>query len=216
MKKLIFGLIATIMFGQMMNAQSNRRGKLVGCIHVSCCIIDFIGAYICMYQREGGGNTGTLHFDSNVSQKDFDVPEDVLLNNTDEKGDYYVLPKGKYEIIGNEVSFIPVVIPQERLSIHCFTVVTTGQIFGHEFAIEGRYCMVFGLRPNRGLITIKLNFDENQLSDLSNSNNEIEFKKEINIKEITSQGKEINTTINPGKYKVNPDGTIYLQEVVLN
>ena len=220
MKRLVLAIIATVMFGFVGSAQETQhtgKKRLISCIVTSCCGIGAFGIEIwsektCMYVSKVKNSTGeefshSLKFQSSESVTSLSIPEDVMLAGMyDDNGNNLILKSGKYKVENNEMFFNPVT--SKAIRQHCLIREVDGNFMGHEYHYSISICISFRT-ANNGFITITPKLDKEQLNQLlQKENNEIEFKDEISLEKDG-----FNYTIKAGKYTVNEDGNIYIQNV---
>ncbi len=222
MKKLLFGLIATVMFTVAGNAQtkqqrdSNKR-TLLWCVTTSCCGIgpfsievwsETTCTYVSKIKNEKGEEfSHSLKFESKDKVEEVNVPEDVMLAGIyDEMGNNLVLENGNYKVENNQIFFNPKsVVAKTR---HCIIRTVQGSFFGHDYGYTIELCITYRT-ANNGFITITPKLNKEQLAQLlEKGENEIEFKEDISLEK-----EGVDYTIKAGKYKVNEDGNIYIQNV---
>lgn len=209
MKKLVFGLIATVMFGFVGSAQSVAKVKLF-CVTVSCCGIGPFGFEIwnqktCHYVSSGRMMASYI-FNTNENLKEVEVKEDfILAGQFAENGDNLVLPMGKYPVINGQIEFTPSTLKAKQ---YCYIREVSGNLFGHEYNYTIKICISFGKMSN-GVVSINPNLNAEQLSQiLSSKDKTIEL-----IKSITINEDGLNYTLKAGKYIINEDGNAYLQNI---
>ena len=221
MKKLIFGLIATVMFGSVGKAQNTPTSKtMIACYTLSCCgFVEFWTVKRCHYvyianAKNGSSNnpeagTHTLEFESLEDVKSLKFENDVILANTEADDDTVsVLPKGEYPVINNTITFNANRIKIKKI---CEEEVNQGSFFGHTYSYTITYCVYYPTWEKRGLIKITPKLSEEELNQIKDTGSEIEFDKSHEIK----LG-DFSYTLNSGKYFVNPDGNIYIENVNLD
>lgn len=211
MKKIIFGLIATLMFLNNVNAQSVAKVKLF-CVTVSCCGIGPFGIEIwsektCHYVSSGR-MMSSYSFNTKDALKEVEVKEDVILaGQFAENGDNLVLPMGKYPVKNGQIEFAPTTLKAKQ---YCYIKEVSGTLFGHEYDYTIKVCVSFG-RMSNGVVSINPQLKAEQLSQILKSDDKtFELKESITIKEDG-----LNYTIKAGKYTINEDGNAYLQNVKL-
>ncbi len=208
MKKLIFGLIATEFFGMSVNAQSTARVQ--ACVTVSCCGIGSFGIEIwsqtTCYWYDNSGKV-IIKLNSDVKVKELELNEDTLLAGIkNENGEDLLMVKGNYPIINNE---IVVKVKVTKPKVHCIGAESSGSFFGNDYTSNWSYCWTW-IWDKNGIgnlsITPTLNVKEKEL--LSSGNIEVDI-----LKDVYFEDEEINFTLKAGKYIINQDGNIYLQNI---
>jgi fructose-1,6-bisphosphatase len=222
MKKLVFGLIATVMFGFEVNAQtSNSSSKIkIACYTLSCCGIGPIGIEIwsvkrCHYvytadvtSKNQNSEHYKLEFETNENVNNLIFENDVILaNSEDDDGNVIILPKGEYEVKDNSITFEANKIKIKKV---CIEETNSGQFLGHEYNYTITICAYYIGWGKKATLTITPKFSDEELIKLKEFGNFIEFDKDLTIKV-----ENFNFTLNKGKYYVNEDGNIYLENVQL-
>ena len=212
MKKLVFGLIATVLFGNFVHAQTTNKVKLF-CVTLSCCGVGPFGIEIwsertCHYVSSGKV-MASYSFNTKDVLKEVVVNQDVILaGQFAENGDNLVLPTGKYIVTNGQIEFTPTTT---MAKVYCYIREVSGNLLGHDYNYSIKICISFGKASNNGVVVLTPKLDSNQLTELLKSNDRtIELKENIIIKEDN-----INLSLKAGKYTINEDGNIYLQNVVL-
>jgi hypothetical protein len=212
MKKLLFGLIAIVMFCANANAQTSSKIVKITCITLSCCSVGPFGIEIwsettCTYVSVEKA-TAKYSFKSNGDLNEVVVSEDVLLaGQFAENGDNLVLPAGKYPVVDNQIEFIP---KASKPTKYCFIREVSGNLFGHEYEYSIKICVTVELSKN-GIVAITPKLSAEQLSKLLKS----EDRTFTINKDITISENGIKTTVKAGNYVMNEDGSAYLQNVVV-
>lgn len=210
MKKFIFGLVATVMFGFSANAQSQNKTKLF-CVTVSCCSVGIFGIDIwhetTCHSVSAGKTLASYSFNTKDDIKEVEVKEDVILaGQYAESGDNLVLPAGKYTVKNSQIEFTPSTAKTKQ---YCYIREVSGAFFGHEYQYTINICVSFGKNSNTGVVSLTPKLTNDQLAEiLKTEDRTIELKENVTIKEDG-----INYTIKAGKYNINEDGNAYLQNV---
>jgi hypothetical protein len=215
------------------NAQETKtiksdRYKLF-CTTTSCCSLPFISIEVwshttCHYVRVEEVETKS---NSNVSNQivmtlgsNEEIPsiltldEDVILAGLKtETGESLIMPKGEYKVVDGQISFEAKSVSLTRI---CYTKEVSGSFFGHDYEYSIDICVyvpeiTIKSNDNKGAVSLALNLSKEQLIKLNEENNIIEFYEDITIED-----ENINFTLKAGKYKVNKNGNLYLQNVNLN
>ena len=194
---------------------------MIACYKLSCCGIDGFGIEIwsvrrCHYvyiddAKNGSSNnpevgTHTLEFEFTENVKSLNFENDIILANTEDNDDtVLVLPKGEYPVIDNTITFNASRIKIKKI---CEEEVNEGNFLGHEYSYTITICVYYPTWAKRGLIKITPKLSEDEINQIKDTGSEIEFGKNLEIK----LG-DFNYTLNSGKYFVNPDGNIYIENV---
>ena len=200
------------MFGFVGNAQDvSKRYK--ACVTVSCCGIGPFGFEIwsqttCYWYE--GKNKVSLQFSGSTKDTEITFDQDYLLAGVHSNdGEDLVLPNGKYQLTNNEIIFTPKV---SKPKVHCIGADSSGTIFGHHYEAHSQYCWtwLWDNKSNSGNLTITPEINASDKLELSKGNTEITIEKDVILKDDT-----VNYTLLAGKYILNQDGNIYLQNVIL-
>lgn len=226
MKKLVFGLIATVVLsltgntalaGNTDSAPTAPRVKLF-CVTVSCCSVGPVGIEIwsettCHYVsvHKIGSNTYThgVKFQTEGNPKEITIGEDVLLAGfkTDE-GEDLILAAGTYPVEDNVMYFNPTTYKARR---YCYERDVKGNFMGHDYSYHIEICVSFGRAANdKGVVAIDPKLSDEQLAELAKNGNEISFDEDMTISD-----KNVSYTVTKGTYTVNEDGNIYIQNTPL-
>lgn len=216
MKKLIFGLIAIVMFGLVGNAQTSTNRMKLFCITVSCCSIGPVGVevwhettchYVSVHKTAKGDFNYSVKFESKEDLKEIKIEEDVLLAGfLSEEGENLILPAGNYYVENNEMFFNPVSFKARR---YCYERDVKGNLLGHDYSYHIEICVSFG-KSSKGIVGVSPKFTDEQLLELQKNDNVIELYDDIVVKD-----ENVNYTFKSGKYTVNEDGVIYVQNTEL-
>jgi hypothetical protein len=211
MKKVLFGLIATVMLSFVGNAQTSAK-KHTFCITLSCCGIGILSVDVWSQTTcySYSSSKATLRFAGSTKDSEVTIVDDVLLAGIySEKGDDLILPKGKYMLVNNEISFTPVA---SKAKVHCVSSHYSGTFFGESYSGGVKYCWtwIWDSRSSNGNLTITPELSQSQKEQLAKGSAEITFNKDFIAKDS-----EVNYTVKAGKYTVNQDGNIYLQNIKL-
>ena len=210
MKKLVFGLIATVMFSLVGNAQTDSKMRYKICATVSCCGIGIFSVDVwsqtSCYEYSSG--KVILNFKDSTKNSEVVIDEDLLLVGLkSEKGEDLILQKGKYPILDNEFSFIPITT---KATVHCIKGSYSGSIFGHEYSGGTSYCWTWiwdSKSTNSNLIiTPELSLKDKE--QLNSGNTDVTLDKDVVLKDG-----EVDYIVKAGKYILNQDGNIYLQNI---
>jgi hypothetical protein len=211
MKRLFFGLIATVMFINNVNAQSAAKTKIF-CVTLSCCgigpfSVDIWSETTCHYVSSGR-IMSSYSFNTKDDLKEVEVKEDVILAGQFAKnGDNLVLPMGKYSVKNGQIEFTASTTKARQ---YCYIKEVSGTLFGHDYEYSIKICVSFG-RMSNGVVSINPQLKPEQVSQILKSDDKtIELKESITIKEDG-----LNYTLKAGKYIINEDGNAYLQNVKL-
>ena len=217
MKKFILGLVAIVMFSFVGNAQNNANRVKLFCITTSCCGIGPIGVeiwhettchYVAVHKTAKGDFNYSIKFETSKNLNEIEIKEDVLLAGyVDESGDNLVLEAGKYLVENNEMFFNPTTF---RAKKYCYIREVSGNFLGHDYEYHIEICVSFGKSSNKGTVSIDPKLSKEQIAELQNGNSEVEFLRDVTIKD-----ENVNYVINAGKYIVNEDGLIYMQNTNL-
>lgn len=214
MKKLIFGLIATVFLGMGVNAQSSKvspRKQI--CITVSCCGIGSFGIDIwsqtTCYWYDNSGKV-TIKLNKEIKASEIELNEDTLLAGIkNENGEGLIMLKGKYPIVNNEIVFNA---KATKPKVHCIGADYSGTIFGNSYSGGWSYCWtwIWDNKSNIGNLSITPTLNERDMEMLMSGSTEVTIDKDIHFED-----NEINFTLKAGNYTLNQDGSIYLQNIKL-
>lgn len=211
MKKLLFGIIATVLFGFTGNAKNvnlKEEPAIRACVTLDCCGFGPFGVQVysvryCLLLR---GTNVVLNFETNLGVKEVVIAnEQIIAGFKNEKGENYIIPAGKYSVIDNSISFTPGT--NRAKPDWCITV--DRDYFGNTSSSTYCYNWIWN-KPNPnglGLITITPTLSEDQKTKLF-ENGVLEI---INTQDFVVKDANINFTLKAGKYTVNSDGNIYIQ-----
>ncbi len=211
MKNILFGLIATVLFSFTGNAKSlNLKEEPIirACITLDCCGFGPFGVqiYEVRYCFSSRGANVVLNFETKLDVKEVVITnEQILAGFKNEKGENYIIPAGKYSVIDNSISFTPGTISAKP----DWCIVIDKDYFGNTSSSTYCYNWIWN-KPNPnglGLITITPTLSEEQNKKLF-ENGVLEI---INTKDLVVKDANINFTLKAGKYTVNSDGKIYIQ-----
>lgn len=207
MKKLLFGLIATVMFGFVGNAQTASRTKLF-CIKESCCSAWIFGIEIwsqttCHYVS-AGKIISTMYFETHDKVEQVEVSEDILLaGEFSDTGEHLILPKGVYPVKDNQIEFNPL---KGKSKTYCYIREVSGNLLGHDYQYNIKLCVTLGKNSN-GVVSIKPQLNKDELERLLQSENKsFKINEDIILKEDG-----LNCIVKAGQYIMNEDGHAYLQ-----
>ena len=185
MKKIFFCIIALVMLSASGNAQSAER-KLA-CVTFSCCGVGIFGVEIwshkvCVSNKQSAsGNDYVLHFDAPKVPSVIEVSEDRYIGVQDIKGNYIVLPAGKYNVTNNEISFTNVP-NNSRFSCHALMFHHSGSLLGHDYEFNSYIVICGGWKmANTGFVKIDLKLNAEQLTALKESNYEFSLTKDLSL-----------------------------------
>jgi len=203
------------MIANIASAQSQARTKLM-CVTVSCCGVGPFSIEIwkettCHYvevRNRTSQNVYAMTFETNGTPSEVTVPEDVMLAGMfAENGDNLVLPRGRYAVANNEIQFTPTTFKARK---YCYIREVKGELFGHAYEYTIDICISFGRSSAKGVVAVNPRLSEDQLTQIMRAGGELKFKEDVRI-----QTDGINYTLKAGKYTVNQDGNIYLQNAQL-
>lgn len=196
---------------------TGKRTKIM-CVTTSCCSIYFLTIEIwsettCHYveiQEKGGKDVCVYTFNGKKEiNEEFKLEQPVLLAGIHSSdGKNLVLPAGGYKIVKNEFEFIP---QQTQSKKYCYIREVKGQFLGHSYHYEIEICISISidfLFGDKGIVQIGTNLSEEEIKKVLDSGGEISFDEDVTIQE-----KEVNFTLEKGKYILNSDGNIYLQNI---
>lgn len=150
-------------------------------------------------------NKCVLHLDMPTKAHEISVSDDILLAGLQtDSGGNLILPKGKYEVVNDEITFTPTI---SKAKVHCFYSNYHGTILGHEYSGSTGYCWTW-IWEKRGTLAITLQLNEQEQKELLSNNLEVDFVKDFDVVD-----KDFIFTVKAGKYTINQDGVIYLQDV---
>lgn len=203
------------MFGFNAEAQNSTSKTKIACYTLSCCGIGPIGIEIwgvkrCYYvYTEGKTAMHSIEFESNEKVDNLIFENDVVLPNTfDSEGNAFIIPKGTYSVNNNTFSF-----PQSKVKIKkiCLEETNTGVLFGHEYSYSITICAYYLGWGKTSSFVITPKFNTEELSKVLNSGGIIEFKDDKVLK-----FENFSYILNKGKYLVNEDGNIYIENAKIN
>lgn len=222
MKKLIFGLLATVVFSNFVEAQTSQRRKIL-CITESCCGIGPFEItiysvktchYVSVEQRTNGtsssNNRISYLFDTKELVKEVNVKEDVILaGQYDSNGDNFVMPAGTYPVKDKQIDFTPTSLKAKK---YCYIRETSGNFLGHDFEYTIKICVEVSLKSNKGALSIT----PTQNSSVKPNNLESSKRNTFSInKDVKINEDGFNFVIKAGEYILNDDGTAYINNVKL-
>lgn len=223
-KKILAFILFLTVISNASFSQTDRRWK-VACITQSCCSIgpwtmEVWSEKTCVYiaiAAKSATDRGTYILEltptSTNSINSFTITEDILMTGIfDSAGNTIILPQGDYNIVNNQIEFVP--SAKTAMPKLCYIREVSGQFLGHPYHYTITICVEFillkGLGTNGSIaMTPRLTQEDRDL--LIKSNNEIVFNEDI----IINEG-GLNLIIPQGKYTVNDDGNIYFQNYKLN
>ena len=223
MKKLLFGLIAIVMFGFVGNAQSSNKVKL-GCVITSCCsfgifTIEIISTKHCFsvasYRSVSPEDSYYLQLEGEnaVGLNEIEVVEDVILPHLqDANGEAMILEKGKYLVNEKgEVHYTPV-SSKIKIKKVCIEEHVTGHVLGFEVDYTISMCAYYlSFRTSIGAVSITPKLTESQKSDIVKNNNVVRIDKDYSY----NLG-DVKYTLKAGDYNLNNDGSIYVINTKFN
>ena len=222
MKKVIISilvpfLLTTINKTALSQTANDKTFKV--CVTVSCCGIgpfsleiwsettcNYVTVNVNKNSDPSKANMLVATFNNGVPIKDhkINVTEDVLLAGSydDQTKTALFLPKGDYEVDNNSIEFLPIERPSIKI---CIKRVVNGSLFGNTYSYTINFCIII---PSPVLLkALNPNFSLEEMNRIKSSGT-ADF--EVNEDTLVSQD-NINFTLKKGIYKVNSDGTIYLQ-----
>lgn len=207
MRKILFGLMLMLFFTSNMNAQQ----KKLYCYTVSCCSVGPIGIEIwshkvCVYAEVIKEELTSVEFQVNPKYplSEVVIDHDMLLSISNEKQGW-VLPKGTYGLKNNMMTFKP---EKVKTTTYCIERRAEGSLFGHAYNYSLKLCITVSASTQNAVVAIDTNLNKDELVRLKEYGNEIEIKEDISLKEAG-----IGHVLKAGKYIVNEDGKIYLDNI---
>ena len=146
MKNLLLGLVAIVMFGNLgfgknENNLSDPPSTLIrGCVTLSCCGIGPFGVEIYSTTHCWSFNRSNIviTFDQPIKSTEVIVAYDTILSGSlSEKNEYVILPAGKYNVVNNAVTFVPVLLASRPW---CITYTQQGHVLGNEYSTSSTSC----------------------------------------------------------------------------
>ena len=213
MKKFIFGLIATVMFGFVGNASIlNDEDPILRqhCVTISCCGIGPFGIEIFTerYCITFSKTSANLAFENTVKVKELIILNDqIIAGAKNEMDENIIIPAGKYAVVNNSIDFIPLTIASRPW---CITRTLTWM--GHEHApVTTCYDWIWNKQnPNgSGLITMTPTLNEKEKQMLTD-NGTLEITTDTDFYYTDDK---VDYVLKAGKYIVNADGNIYIPNV---
>jgi len=210
MKKLLFGLIATIMFGFVGNSRIlNDENPILrqSCITISCCGIGPFGIEIFTerYCITFSKASTKLTFENALKVKEIIILNDQIVAGVkNEKDENVIIPAGKYAVVNNSISFVPLSIVSRPW---CITRTLTWM--GHEHApVTTCYDWIWNKQNSNGsgLITLTPTLNDKEKQALiANGSLEITTTTDFQYSDD-----KVDYVLKAGKYVINADGNIYI------
>jgi hypothetical protein len=194
---------------------NSAERTLLYCVTTSCCSLGIFSIEVwkqttCHYVSS---NRVSVEFHPPVSQPDVEVYEDLLLAGVmNSRGEGLILPKGRYRVEGNQINFTPQTYKAART--YCYHIESEGTILGHSYSINRKWCITFGKDARTGVVEIDTDLPTDVLQKLRTSNADDRYMNFSRDTRICDKG-TVDFNLPAGKYFVNDDGIIYLQNVTL-
>ncbi len=219
MKNLLFGLIATVMFGVIgfaKNQVSNVEPPstfIRACVTLSCCGVGIFGVEIYSTTHCWSFNRSNIviTFDQPIKTKEVSVAYDTILSGSlSDKSEYVIIPAGRYNVVNNSISFVPVLLASRPW---CITYSYSGDVLGnpHSGSTTSCYDWIWNKNNSLGLgnVTITPTLSAELKEALSKAGT-----LDYNItKDYIQKDANVNYTVKAGVYKLNADGKIYINNV---
>ena len=210
MKKFIFGLIATVMFGFVGNSKTLPDQDPIlrqRCVTISCCGIGPFGVEIFTerYCITVNRNSVNLTFQNKLEIKEIIFDNDQIIAGVEnEKNENIIIPAGKYAVVNNSIDFIPLTIAKTGWCI-TRTLTWLGEAHAPKTTC---YDWIWNKQnPNgTGLITITPTLDEKSKQMLIDKGTlEITTDEDFHYTD-----EKVDYVYKAGTYVVNADGNIYI------
>ena len=217
MKNLLFGLLATVMFGFVGNAKTIEKNDLLiqptvrkACVVLSCCGIGPFGIEVftdrvCVSFRPGNILTIELPVENQSKEIVFNDDE-ILAGYKSDKGEDLIIPAGKYTVVNSTITVNAGVVNRPD-----FCITEDISIFGNGYSFSQCYKWIWNKTKTKKIVTITITpVLDDKAKQLLAATGTLVLQ---NSKATLFKTPDFSYMLEAGKYKVNSDGNIYIQNV---
>ena len=217
MKNLLFGLLAMVMFGFSGNAKTIEKNDPIiqptirqACVVLSCCSIGPFGVEVftdrvCVSFRPGNVLSIELPI-NNLSKEIVFNDDEILAGFKSDKGEDLIIPAGKYFVVNNSITVNASVSNRPD-----FCISEDISILGHGYHFSQCYKWIWNKTKTKKIVTVTITpILDDKAKQLLAATGTLVLQ---NSKATLYKTPDFSYMLEAGKYTVNSDGNIYIQNV---